>query len=476
MLISKIALTFAAMAGGALYDEPSSIGIQLVSHDRDDPTFAINVDQPRISADGNSVVYASGSTRLVPDALDGNPDRDVFVFDAACNTTQIVSNAWDGSPGNDSSGIGDDYRVSISADGRYVAFVSRATNLVKNGPPDDSATDVYLVDRTNNYDIDGGRVRRISVAPGNTEPNGRSFDPVVSADGRYVVFASHASNLVSPTDSDDDDHDGNNCDPGEDCDGNGATADIFRYTVDSPDGDIVLISRTNDGRPASNNSTMPTISEDGSRIVYRSDAVNLGHVEIPNFSHPHVYFWNSASTYLIDGRGRIAIKEDVAENGVPGYPAIAGDGSAAAFISGATVLQPGDSTVHAFMRRFATNKTLRVTVAGTSGPDPVITQTPSLSHNGTYVAFASQHVWPSIGPDSIYRRDMVNGGLMLVSRGANGQAENGQSNLPSISANGQRVAFRSTSTNLTTNQIGNINAAYLAHIGMSAQRPCTPWY
>jgi Tol biopolymer transport system component len=472
MRLSTIALAAAITASGSLQAQsPPTVGIQLVSPDRDDSTIALPVYQPRISADGNTIVYASPSTRLVADAVDGSTDVDVFAFDVACNTTQIVSNAWDGSAGNGGSGLGDEYRVSVSGDGRYVVFVSHATNLVKNGPPDDSATDVYLVDRSNNYTIDGARVRRISVAPNNAEPNGRSFDPVISADGRFVTFASAASNLL-PIDGDDDNANGDNCDIGEGCDENGHTVDIFRYTIASPDGEIVLVSRGNTAA-TNDHSDMPTIDEDGSEIVYRSNAGNLGSVAIPFFSSPHAYRWNAAGTTIVDGVGTIATTSDIAEHGVPDYPAVSGDGKVAAFVSRANLLQPGDTTDHVFVRRFETSQTIRVTVAGTGGADPVVTKSPSLSQNGNYVAFASTH---PTEPDSIYRRDLINGNLVLVSRGVGNQAEDGRSQWPSISANGKRVAFRSNSTNLIANQFGNADAAYLAYIGPTSRSTCTPRY
>jgi hypothetical protein len=100
-----------------------------------------------------------------------------------------VSVASDGAEGNGHSEF-----ASISADGRYVAFLSWASNLV---PGDTNGTvDVFVHDRLT------GQTTRVSVASDGTEGNGASWRPSLSADGRYVAFASEASNLV-PGDTND---------------------------------------------------------------------------------------------------------------------------------------------------------------------------------------------------------------------------------------------------------------------------------
>ena len=77
---------------------------------------------------------------------------------------------------------------AISADGRFVAFDSEATNLVPGDTND--ASDVFVRDRQT------GTTRRVSVSSGGAQGNGASFDPAISADGRFVAFNSDATNLV----------------------------------------------------------------------------------------------------------------------------------------------------------------------------------------------------------------------------------------------------------------------------------------
>ena len=80
-------------------------------------------------------------------------------------------------------------RPSISADGRYVAFESDASNLVSGDT--NYHPDIFVHDRQT------GQTTRVSVASDGTQANGHSFDPSISADGRYVAFGSEADNLVS---------------------------------------------------------------------------------------------------------------------------------------------------------------------------------------------------------------------------------------------------------------------------------------
>ena len=148
---------------------------------------------PSISADGRFVAFASYSGNLV--AGDGNLSLDVFIRDRISGQTTRVSVSSAGVEGNNDSDA-----PSISADGRYVAFSSDATNLV---PGDTNlSTDVFVHDRdvsgSGIFDTPGNiRTTRVSVDSAGTQGNSDSYSPSISADGRYVAFASGATNLVS---------------------------------------------------------------------------------------------------------------------------------------------------------------------------------------------------------------------------------------------------------------------------------------
>ncbi len=138
---------------------------------------------PSISADGRYVAFQSAASNLVPG--DTNGYWDVFVRDRLTGTTELVSVSSDGTQGNDESY---DRALSISADGRFVAFGSEASNLV---PGDTNGhSDVFVRDRLT------GTTERVSVSSDGTQGNYGGYWPSISADGRYVAFHSPASNLV----------------------------------------------------------------------------------------------------------------------------------------------------------------------------------------------------------------------------------------------------------------------------------------
>ncbi|EGK87236.1 Hemolysin-type calcium-binding region [Microcoleus vaginatus FGP-2] len=139
-------------------------------------------DSPSISADGRFVTFDSNASNLVPG--DTNDTYDIFVRDTLTNTTTRVSVDSAGNQGNDSSF----YDPSISANGRFVAFASSASNLV----PGDTNNygDIFVRDTLTNT------TTRVSVDSAGNQGNNSSFDPSISADGRRVAFDSEASNLV----------------------------------------------------------------------------------------------------------------------------------------------------------------------------------------------------------------------------------------------------------------------------------------
>jgi Tol biopolymer transport system component len=140
---------------------------------------------PVTSADGRWVAFDSLASNLV--AGDTNAIDDVFVRDRTTGTTERVSVSTSGAQGNAISNA-----PAISADGRFVAFESSATNLVRGDT--NGASDIFVRDRQ------ARTTERISVATNGAQANGASHQAAISADGRFVAFASDASNLV-PSDT-----------------------------------------------------------------------------------------------------------------------------------------------------------------------------------------------------------------------------------------------------------------------------------
>jgi Tol biopolymer transport system component len=197
-----------------------------------------------ISADGRFVAFDSEASNLV--GGDTNGWGDVFVHDRATGATTRVSVATGGAQGNGDSGAAWDDVAAISADGRFVAFFSEASNLVAGDT--NGVHDVFVHDR------DTGVTTRVSVGTGGTEGNGRAHAiPAISADGGHVAFTSEATNLVAG-------------------DTNDAT-DIFVHDRDT--GSTTRVSVGTDGTEGNGYSWIPSLSADGTSVAFYSSATNL---------------------------------------------------------------------------------------------------------------------------------------------------------------------------------------------------------
>lgn len=326
-----------------------------------------------ISADGRFVTFQSFASNLVPGDTNGVPD--VFVHDRATGLTERVSVASDGTQANGTSRA-----AVISADGRYVAFVSEALNLVP-GQTDRCflpCRDVFVHDR------ETGTTERVSVTSNGAEANDRSHTPSISADGRYVAFSSEASNLV-PDDT------------------NGAE-DVFVH--DHETGFTELVSVATDGTQGDagtiqGTSQNPCISADGRSVGFESFATNFAANDIKEWWDVFVHDRFTGTTELVS----------VASDGTPGNGgvlnassnsgdcSISADGRYVAFFSFAMNLVPGDTNRwwDAFVHDRETGITERVSVAsdGSQAPRPAdISQDttvprPAISADGRYVAFQS---------------------------------------------------------------------------------------
>ena len=147
-------------------------------------------DMPAISGDGRFVAFVSLADNLVPG--DTNGFADTFVHDRLTDTTERVSLTSRERQGNADSGlIGVAAYPAISSDGRFVAFVSDADNLVSKDT--NSTPDVFVRDRLL------GTTERVSVTSAGGQADGSSHGPAISADGRFVAFESDAQNPVSYT-------------------------------------------------------------------------------------------------------------------------------------------------------------------------------------------------------------------------------------------------------------------------------------
>jgi Tol biopolymer transport system component len=302
-----------------------------------------------ISADGRFVAFRSVVIR------DMRGEYDIFVHDRQMGTTERVNVATGGAEANDDSG-----GFAISADGRFVAFSSLATNLVPGDT--NGAWDAFVHDRQT------GTTERVSVATGGGEANGgNSFARALSADGRFVVFDSGASNLV----------------PG---DANGVV-DIF--VRDRQTGTTERASVTTGGGEATLGHSQgypSSVSADGRFVAFSSAATNLVPGDANGVSDVFVHDRQTDTTE------RVSVATSGAEpNGDSFTAAISADGRFVAFDSTATNLVPGDANgaFDVFVHDRQTGMTERASVATGRGDANADSFGAAISADSRFVAFVS---------------------------------------------------------------------------------------
>ena len=357
--------------------------------------------------------------------------------DSTTGTTTRVSVASDGEQGNSSS-----YDSSISADGRYVAFESSASNLVSGDT--NGAYDVFVHDRQT------GQTTRVSVASDGSQGNDGSEDPSISADGRYVAFVSYASNLVSGDTNVD--------------------ADVFVH--DRQTGQTTRVSIASDGNQGNGECWYTSISADGRYVAFDSWASNLVSGDTNG----------TRDVFAHDRQTGQTTRVSVASDGNQGnswsyYPSISADGRYVAFYSWASNLVSGDTNDEhdIFVHDRQTGQTTRVSVASDGSQGNGSPYQPSISADGRYVAFhsyASNLVsGDTNGAWDVFVHDRQTGQTTRVSVASDGSQGNDWSLRPSISADGRYVAFMSSASNLVS---GDTNGAYdvFVHDRGDGEPPC----
>jgi Tol biopolymer transport system component len=366
-----------------------------------------------ISADGRHVAFASASSNLV--SGDTNGVQDVFVRDRQGGTTQRVSVDSSGAQGN-----GNSSDTSISADGRYVAFRSAASNLVSGDTNED--LDVFVHDRQN------GTTERVSIRPGGAQGNGHSYYPSISTDGRYVAFWSYASLVAGDT--------------------NG-TWDIF--VRDRQDGTTERVSVDSFGTEGDGTSLLPSISGDGRHVAFESVATNL----VSGDSN------QSEDVFVRDRQGGTTERVSLGSSGEEGddnsgSPSITADGRYVAFESLAMNLVSGDTNgaQDIFVRDRQGGTTERVSVDSSGAQGNSSSYSPAISADGRYVAFYSLADNLVDGDTNVqwdvFVHDRQSGMTECASLDSLGNQADGNSDDPAISADGRYVVFKSEARNLVS--------------------------
>jgi len=380
--------------------------------------------EPAISADGRTVAFQSGAATLVPG--DTNGAVDVFVHDRMSGATVRVSVDSAGQEANGGS-IG----AALSADGRFVAFTSVASNLVPNDT--NGVADAFVHDRDPDgngiFDEGNGVTTRVSVDSNGNQANGWTYVVCISGDGSRVAFSSLASNLVAG-------------------DSNSAQ-DVFGRDLVS--GTTVRASVDTSGNQATGSSSSPSLSADGNFVAFTSDASDLvaGDANQLRDVFRHDLATGATIRVSVDSAGGDA--DGWSDSGAQ---ALSADGSLVVFQSLADDLVANDSNGmrDVFLRDVGGGTTIRVSLGpgGTEGNGDSFES--AISGDGRVVGFST--VADSFGARDLgghadcYVRDLALGTTELVSRDFTASSGDGESRRAAIDATGVSVAFDSVATDL----------------------------
>ncbi|MBI5433774.1 MAG: PD40 domain-containing protein [Planctomycetes bacterium] len=309
--------------------------------------------QPCLSADGHHVGFTSFATNLV--SGDTNGVEDVFARDLTTGVTTRVSVASGGAQANGSSSA-----PTISADGRFVAFFSNASNLVAGDT--NSASDVFVHDRQS------GITSRVSLDSAGAQGDGQSAVPTISSDGRYVAFRSHSTNFVA----------------------NDLNNEPDNFVHDTVTGTTMLVSADPNGAPGNGGSwDRPVISPDGRYVAFSSSASNLVGGDVNGADD---VFVRDVQTGLVT---RVSVDSTGAEgNAESAQGLVSAGGRYVTFSSLATNLVPGDTNAASdcFVHDTLTGLTTRVNVSAAgvqAATSPVGSMAWSVSDDGRFVVLHS---------------------------------------------------------------------------------------
>ena len=392
--------------------------------------------KPTMSADGRYVAFQSDANNLV--ANDTNTWTDTFVRDLQTNTTRLLStNSTSTGSGNQSS-----ENAVISANGKTVVFKSFATNIVSFD--NNNRVDVFA------HDVPTGVTRIVScdvacTAPGNNDsftanvPKDKAPRALISNDGRFVVFESRATNLVSTPDLNE-------------------SQDVF--VRDLTTGITTLVSINSAGNASSNGGGhTPVISGNGRFVFFQTGATDLS----PNDSA-----FPGDDLYVRDLQTNTTQLVTVTTTNTGSnvhaaifFPVVSEDGRYVTFQSRANtyVTDDADTGIDIFRRDLQTNTTILISVnVGTPGGDNE-TAGAVMSADGRFVSFVAFGSGFAATPDTnaradVFVRDVNAGTTTALSIKLDGTStSNNGGTYPVISADGRVVLFESSSTDMVSNQI-----------------------
>lgn len=433
---ATIGLTVAVIAASAsctppANEPPSLPALERVSVASDGAQSSGASYAPSISADGRVVSFSARGRDLI--AGTSTPPYLAYVRDRSTGTTELVSKSADGVPANRQVDS-----LTLSDDGRKVAFVSAASNLVAGDAND--FDDVFVYDRVTATTI------RVSASTAGAAANQGSYDAVISGNGRFVAFTSLATNLV----------------PGD----TNSSDDVFVH--DLVLGTTARVSVSSLGVAGSADSFSPAISDDGRIVAFRTVAPNLGAGS------------RIVEVAVHDRQTGVTTIESVGANGTRANeesldPVLSSDGQILMFLSFASNLVPGDTNraIDVFVRDRTAQTTSRVSVAsdGTQANTDENSQTPygDISADGWLVAFHSEASNLVVGDNNddfdVFLHDRQTGATTLASTTMDGAQGNQGSFDPVFSGDARSIAFVSSATNFAPGDTNNREDVFVRRLG-----------
>lgn len=380
-----------------------------------------------LSQDGNTLVFSTTAKNY------GIVGKDIYFSQVyAKNLTtgeiKLVSSDSNGNMYNDAGfSIGLVYPHSVSANGNLVAFVSKSSNLTNNP---NGHNHVYIKNLTT------GKLTLISKNEQGEHANAHSQAVKISADGKKVVFLSNANNLV--------DNDSNN------------SQDLF--IKDLATGKIERVNTNTDGIQGNASVSQFALSADGSKVVFSSKASNLVAGDTNGVED---IFVKDLTTGKITRVSTNANGEQA--NGESYRLDITPDGTKVVFESEASNLtKNGNSTSSIYLKDLTTGEVAQVS-------SDKMSVTPTISADGSRIAFSSMVRGENGYEWNVYVKDMATGETTLVSRTLEGNASSAYSGGAVISASGKQVFFTSDDSKLVSNDTNNTTEIFKAELNSNDQ-------
>lgn len=365
--------------------------------------------RPEVSASGDRVVFISMADNFVPGS---GEMMNIFVHEFASSNMTLVS----GDLGDGTLSVSTD--PAISGDGQIVAFASTAPRRFHS-----QARQILLAGS------DGSSAGIASIGQDGKAADGDSATPVLSHTGTSIVYVSSASNLTS------------NCGDGH--------QNI--YLRDSLKQETTCLSVTEDGGRADGSSYQPSISADGRYVAFRSSATNL--VEGDTNGKDDIFLRD----LIKDVTRRISVSSEGLEaDRESSEPSISADGSRIVFLSRAINLDPRqkNGAPGVYLHDTTSGDTTLVSMDKKGNAAEDFNGQPRISGNGRFIVFLSSSKVlagkRSNGRPKVFLRDMTTTGVQLISVGMGGKEANNNSFQPAISADGKVIAFRSAASNLVS--------------------------